>query len=187
MKHFWKAAVMWGLALWFLGYLLGFVFHGLVPPDEIGWHIMPIGVVATLWVLFKRIRSTSLGYYFGVAVVWTAIAIVFDYLFIALLLHPSDGYYKPDVYLYYTLTYTLPLAFGLFGRGRFIEAEKRTKVLNLFTGGTEVTNDMVQKALGVSDATATRYLDALERTGDIVQLGSTGSGVVYRRNSKATA
>ncbi len=55
------------------------------------------------------------------------------------------------------------------------------KVMALFDAKSEITNDDVQKALGVSDATATRYLDELEKSGDIVQVGSTGRGVTYRK------
>jgi hypothetical protein len=44
------------------------------------------------------------------AIVWTLIAIVFDYLFIVKALNPADGYYKLDVFLYYALTFILPLA-----------------------------------------------------------------------------
>jgi predicted HTH transcriptional regulator len=58
---------------------------------------------------------------------------------------------------------------------------ERAKVLALFDAGREVTNDTVQTALGVSDATATRMLDALEKEGQIVQMGDTGRGVVYKR------
>lgn len=58
---------------------------------------------------------------------------------------------------------------------------RREKVLALFEGGREISNDHVEQALGVSDATATRILDALEKSGDIVQVGQTGAGVVYRK------
>jgi hypothetical protein len=40
-------------------------------------------------------------------------AAVLDYLFIVLLLGASN-YYKPDVYLYYALTFLLPLAVGWY-------------------------------------------------------------------------
>jgi len=45
----------------------------------------------------------------------------------------------------------------------------------------EITNDEVEKLLHVSDATATRYLSALEKEGKIKQLGKTGTGVVYTK------
>lgn len=43
----------------------------------------------------------------------------------------------------------------------------------------EVSNDDVQKFLGVSDATATRYLDELEAEGKVESFGET-SGTKYR-------
>ncbi|MDP3996951.1 MAG: FaeA/PapI family transcriptional regulator [Candidatus Andersenbacteria bacterium] len=42
-----------------------------------------------------------------------------------------------------------------------------------------VSNDEVQKATGVSDATATRYLEELELRGKLKQEGNTGRGVRY--------
>ncbi|MFH1759123.1 MAG: winged helix-turn-helix domain-containing protein [Patescibacteria group bacterium] len=42
-----------------------------------------------------------------------------------------------------------------------------------------ITNNEIEELLGVSDATATRYLDELEKNGDIVQKGATGRGVYY--------
>ena len=50
-------------------------------------------------------------------VVWSAIAIICDYLLIVKLLNPPDGYYKPDVYLYYLLTLALPVAATWLRRG----------------------------------------------------------------------
>ena len=111
-KQLLKDAVGWGLILWFIGYVLGFIFFAFVPQALIGWVIMPIGILVTVWVLARKIHSSSLGYYAGIALVWTVIAIVLDYLFIGMLLHPADGYYKIDVYLYYCLTLLLPLVVG---------------------------------------------------------------------------
>lgn len=48
---------------------------------------------------------------------------------------------------------------------------KEQKIVGLITERGRVKNDDVQAALGVSDATATRYLDALERKNVIVQHG----------------
>ena len=44
-----------------------------------------------------------------------------------------------------------------------------------------ITNDEVEKLLRVSDATATRYLDTLEKEGRVRQEGKTGRSVVYVR------
>ena len=46
------------------------------------------------------------------ALVWTFIAVVGDYLFIVKAFKPADGYYKLDVYLYYALTLAIPLFAG---------------------------------------------------------------------------
>lgn len=62
-----------------------------------------------------------------------------------------------------------------------IHDERRVAVLKLLENQSEIANDDVQKALGVSDATATRYLDALEKQGKIVQIGEHGAGVKYKK------
>lgn len=111
-KQLLKDSLGWGFALWLIGYILGFVFFAFVPKNMLGWVIMPIGTIITLWVLFKKIKGDSFKYYIKLALAWTLIAIVFDYFFMVKLLNPTDGYYKTDVYLYYTLTFILPLIAG---------------------------------------------------------------------------
>ncbi len=111
-KKFIKDALGWGLGLWLIGYILGFVLFFIVPASMIGWVITPIGVAITLGVLLKKVKGDSFGYYLKLALVWILIAVVFDYLFIVKTLNPTDGYYKIDVYLYYALTFVLPLAVG---------------------------------------------------------------------------
>lgn len=130
-KQFYKDAFGWGFILWLIGYVLGMIFFALVPPAMIGWIIMPIGIIITLWVLFKKInpvkslpeqgaaepqvngaKGDSFKYYIKLAVIWTLIAVIFDYIFIVKALKPADGYYKLDVYLYYALTFILPLIAG---------------------------------------------------------------------------
>lgn len=107
-----KTALGWGVGLWLIGYLLGIVFFMFLPPNVIGWVIMPIGAVITLWVLFKKVKLVSFKSYFFLAVVWTVVAIAFDYFFLVKLFKPVDGYYKLDVYIYYLLTFLLPLIVG---------------------------------------------------------------------------
>ena len=111
-KQLLKDTLGWGFLLWLIGYVLGFVLFMLVPPALLGWVIMPIGTILTLWVLFKKIKSQPFKYYLILAIVWTVIAIVLDYIFLVKMLKPVDGYYKLDVYLYYVLTFALPLMVG---------------------------------------------------------------------------
>ena len=78
----------------------------------IGWVILPIGVAVTLWVLLRKVRSSGRTKFLMLGMVWTAVAVVMDYFLIVKAFHPADGYYKPDVYLYYLLTFLLPVAVG---------------------------------------------------------------------------
>ncbi len=59
--------------------------------------------------------------------------------------------------------------------------KKRDKIMLALTTKNKITNDEVEKLLHVSDATATRYLSALEKEGKIKQVGKTGTGVVYSK------
>ena len=99
----------WGLLLWLFGYLLGFAFCGFVTPAFIGWYVMPLGIAATCFILWKRVRIASMSNAVLLGVGWSVIAIVCDYFFIVKLLNPPDGYYKLYVYVYYILTFALPV------------------------------------------------------------------------------
>ena len=107
-----KDALGWGVVLWLIGYVLGVVLFAFVPTNLIGWVITPIGIAITLWVAFRKVKGDTLQYFCVVAVFWTAIAVVGDYLGIVKALKPADGYYKPDVYLYYALTFLIPVFAG---------------------------------------------------------------------------
>ncbi|NTW22891.1 hypothetical protein HGA34_05140 [Candidatus Falkowbacteria bacterium] len=111
----------WGFLLWLVGYVIGIALFPFVPGWAIGWIIMPIGIVLTLGVLFRKIDSAEFSHYLSLAAIWTAIAVVFDYFFLVLIFKPADGYYKLDVYAYYVLMFVLPIAVGL----RKIEAKNR--------------------------------------------------------------
>jgi hypothetical protein len=110
--QFAKDSLGWGFGLWFIGYVLGILLFTVVPISLLGWIITPIGVTITLWVLLKKIKSTSFYYYVSLAIIWTILAILCDYFFLVKVFKPTDGYYKVDVYLYYFLTFLLPILIG---------------------------------------------------------------------------
>ncbi len=111
-KQLLKDSIGWGIILWLIGYCLGFIFFFILPVSLIGWAVMPIGLIITFWVLLKRVKADTYRYYIILSIVWTAIAIALDYLFLVKILNPADGYYKLDVYLYYALTFISPLIVG---------------------------------------------------------------------------
>jgi len=113
-KQFIKDAIGWGIGLWFIGYVLGILLFAFVPAGLIGWIISLIGILITLWVLLKKITSNDLRYYVWLGIIWALVAIIFDYFFLVKLLKPADGYYKVDVYLYYSIMLILPIIVGLF-------------------------------------------------------------------------
>ncbi len=120
-KQLLKDSLGWGFVLWLIGYILGILLFFVLPPSLIGWVIMPVGLVITLWVLLRRVKANLLQYYAILALAWTVIAVVFDYLFIVKAFSPADGYYKLDVYLYYALTFLAPPVVGWWKTSRLKE------------------------------------------------------------------
>ncbi|MEK7200697.1 MAG: DUF977 family protein [Patescibacteria group bacterium] len=62
--------------------------------------------------------------------------------------------------------------------------EKETNkeaVLGLLETQGKLTNNHIEMMLGISDATAERYLNELEKEGKVRQVGGTGSGVFYEK------
>ena len=59
--------------------------------------------------------------------------------------------------------------------------KKLDKVMTMFAKQTKISNDEVEKFLHVSDATAERYLNILEKENKIKQTGKTGHAVSYTR------
>ncbi len=106
-----------GFFLWFIGYIASIGLYFLVPSDVIGWILFvlftPLLIMITL-VRFRK-RFLPLRYYAIVAVTWTGIAIVADFLFIVLLFNP-DNYYHPSVMVYYLEMFLVPLVIGILYR-----------------------------------------------------------------------
>ena len=107
-----KDGIGWGFLLWLIGYVLGIILFTIVPFSVVGWVIMPFGISITIWVLLKKIKSKHFQYYLLLALIWTSLAITLDYFFLVKVFKPADGYYKLDVYLYYTFAFILPLIIG---------------------------------------------------------------------------
>ena len=59
------------------------------------------------------------------------------------------------------------------------KAENKQKILAFVQEHQQIQNNDVEKLVGVSDATAGRYLEELEEEGRLIQHGSIGQGVFY--------
>jgi len=59
------------------------------------------------------------------------------------------------------------------------KAENKKKILELIQTHGKIQNNDVEKLAGVSNATAERYLDELEKEGRLTQHGTIGHGVFY--------
>jgi hypothetical protein len=102
----------WGTAVWCFGYVLGIALFFVLPVALIGWTILPVGLAFAIWVSMTRVDEDRFASYAVVALVWTAIAVVGDYIFIVKAIKPADGYYKLDVFIYYALTFLVPCVVG---------------------------------------------------------------------------
>mgnify|MGYP000285951861 CR=1 FL=1 len=99
-----------------------------------------------------------------------------------------------------TIYILIGLGIGIFLAGKFIYDHKneltklhehnqkritkreknRKKIVLMLKGRKRIKNEDIRKTLKVSDATATNYLDALEKEGILTQKGgSRGRGVYY--------
>jgi len=114
MKEWIKDTVGLGTGLWLIGYFLSLVLFFSPFASIIGWIITtvltPITFVITWW--WFRTRNLPLTYFIGIGLIWTVIAIVLDYLFIVQLF--QTAYYSLDVFVYYALTFIIPIGVGLY-------------------------------------------------------------------------
>ena len=116
-KQILLSTLFWGFILWLFGYVLGIIFFAFVPKEQIGFYILPLGAALTLWVLFKKIKREEFLCYIGLGIVWMIMAALLDYLFIVKMFQSTD-YYKTDVYVYYALTFILPVAVGWYKKSK---------------------------------------------------------------------
>ncbi|HEY4477388.1 MAG: hypothetical protein A2842_02430 [Candidatus Wildermuthbacteria bacterium RIFCSPHIGHO2_01_FULL_48_25] len=64
------------------------------------------------------------------------------------------------------------------------KTENKQKILAFVQEHGKIQNNDVEKLAGVSNATAERYLDELEKEGSITQHGSIGQSVFYTTKSE---
>lgn len=115
MKQLIKDTAGLGAALWLIGYLASLVLFFSPCAGVMGWILIafftPVTIVIVWWWFRKRERL-PVQYYASVGVAWMLIAIVLDYLFIVLLFNAH--YYGIDVFVYYTVTFLIPVGVGLY-------------------------------------------------------------------------
>ena len=114
MKQWIKDTVGLGSIIWLIGYLVSLVLFFTPFANMMGWIITavftPVTIAITWW--WFRTRDLPLSYYTSVGVVWTGLAVVLDYLFIVQLFRAT--YYGADVFVYYALTFLIPVGVGLY-------------------------------------------------------------------------
>lgn len=114
MKEWIKDMCGLGICIWLIGYLTSIVLFFSPYASMMGWIITPVFTpitIAIAWWWF-RMRNLVLTYFIIVGVAWTLIAVVLDYLFIVQLFQST--YYSLDVFLYYILTFLIPVGVGYY-------------------------------------------------------------------------
>lgn len=97
------------------------------------------------------------------------------YIILAILVGVGIGWW-------WAQNFTTKRADGGYHARRSATKEKRKReILRLLQKKKKISNDDVEKTLGVSDASATNYLEELERAGKIRQVGKTGRYVYYEK------
>ena len=115
MKQWIKDTAGLGIAFWLVGYLASLALFFSPYAGIMGWILLAVFTpvtVAIAWWWFKKRESLDLQYYAGVGVAWVLIAVVLDYLFIVQMFQAS--YYEPDVFVYYIVTFLIPVCVGLY-------------------------------------------------------------------------
>ena len=115
MKQWIKDTAALGTALWLIGYLASLVLFFTPYAGIMGWILLAVFTPVTLaitWWWFRHREPHPVQYYAGVGVAWVLIAVVLDYLFIVLMFQTT--YYQPDVFVYYTFTFLIPVGVGLY-------------------------------------------------------------------------
>jgi hypothetical protein len=115
MKQWIKDTAGLGTGLWLIGYLASLALFFSPFAGIMGWILLAIFTpvtIAVTWWWFRPRERLPVQYYAGVGVAWMLIAIVLDYLFIVLLFQAN--YYGIDVFVYYAVTFLIPLGIGLF-------------------------------------------------------------------------
>lgn len=83
----------------------------------------------------------------------------------------------------YFFSWTLKMSsygsFGASARREKTKEENKKKLLDFLSDKDRVSNDDIQDLLNVSDASAERYLDELEKEGKLKQVGNIGQAVFY--------
>ncbi len=118
MKEWIRDMVGLGMGFWLLGYLLSLALFFSPFASSMGWILLAVCTPVTIaitWWWFRR-RDLPLVYFVKVGLAWTVIAIVLDFLFIIILLQAT--YYGPDVFVYYALTFLIPVGVGYYLSGR---------------------------------------------------------------------
>ena len=113
MKQILKDTVLLGAVLWLIGYIASLVLSFSPLHEVMGWILLivftPVTIIITyLW--FRKRERLAVKYYGTVGVAWLLIAIVLDYLFIVLLFQAT--YYGADVFVYYAVTFLIPVGVG---------------------------------------------------------------------------
>jgi cation transport ATPase len=115
MQQWIKDTAVLGIALWLIGYLASLVLFFSPYAGIMGWILLVIFTPVTIaitWWWFRQRKGLSLQYYAKVGIAWVLIAVVFDYLFIVQLFQAT--YYEADVFVYYALTFLIPMGVGLY-------------------------------------------------------------------------
>lgn len=60
-----------------------------------------------------------------------------------------------------------------------LKEEKKKQIVEFLKANGKISNDEVEKLVGISDSSATRYLQTLEDEGKITQEGKVGKYVFY--------
>ena len=116
MKQFLLDSVGLGVLFWVISYILVLILFSTPLSGIMGWLLFVFTTPLIAWWTydyFLHLPPRPLPYFLIIAVVWTAIAVLLDLLFIILLFQPEE-YYQAEVFAYYAETFLIPVGVGWY-------------------------------------------------------------------------
>lgn len=187
--------ILYGFLAWLIPFVSSFFFYtkqgGLSIDIFLFKSIMiVIGSISAAFLLvsyFKKIKANYLKEAITVGIVWFIINIALDLL----ILIPMSGMGIADYFTQIGIRYlVIPAMAVMIGKALEDKAqtpESAQKKQNLkklekhIKKHDKITNNDVERILGVSNMTAWRYLEDMEKKGKIKQQGKTGKHTYYEK------
>jgi len=195
MKTKYLKNILYGFLAWLIPFVASFFFYskegGLSIDIFLFKSIMiVIGSISAAFLLvsyFKKINTNYLREGITVGIVWFIINILLDLLILIPMSGMSIADYFTQIGVRYLVIPAMAITIGKALEDKAQSPESAQKKQNLkkleqhISKNNKITNNDVERILGVKNTTAWRYLNELEKQGKIKQVGKEGKYTYYEK------